>query len=107
MMLFCDLLGLSLWKIERMLSSPYRFRSGCHLKCIGRQYLTEDENQEVAADQLLPDMRGAIKACSFSSDCVTDVYYPAAELFNPQKAEELTEVASEAETPIEAEEEET
>jgi hypothetical protein len=38
---------------------------------------------------------------------VTDVYYPAAELFNPQKAEELTEVTSEAETPIEPEGEET
>ena len=52
-------------------------------------------------------MRGAIKACSFSSDCVTDVYYPATELFNPQKAEELTGVATQAEISIEAEEEET
>jgi CRISPR-associated protein Csb1 len=101
------LLHLILWKIERMLSSPYRFRSGCHLKCIDRQYLTEDENQEVAADQLLSDVRGAIKACKFPTDCVIDVYYPAAELFNPQKAEELTGVASEAEVPLEAEEEET
>jgi hypothetical protein len=90
-----------------MLSSPYRFRSGCHLKCIDRQYLTEDENQEVAADQLLSDVRGAIKACKFPTHCVTDVYYPAADLFNPQKTEELTGVASEAEVPIEAEEEET
>src|SRR5262249_120526 len=59
------LLHFSLWKVERMLSSPFRFRSGCHLKWMSRQYLKDDETQEVTPDELIPDMRDAIQACSF------------------------------------------
>lgn len=76
------LLHLALWKIERMLSTPFRFRSGCHLKCLDKSYSTEDAAQIVGDGSMKPDIKQAIEDCKFGDEPITDVYYAAAELFS-------------------------
>jgi CRISPR-associated protein Csb1 len=75
------LLNFSLWKIERMLSAPFRFRSGCHLRCVEQAYATESGPESIAADAVRSDIQAAIKASKFGKATITDVYYPASELF--------------------------
>lgn len=96
------LLTLALWKIHRMLDAPFRFRSGCHLRCTGRA-CTTDTGSALDEAALKPDMPGAIEACQFGPNPVTNVYYPATELFNPDKVRDDSssapaEAAGEAET---------
>ena len=67
--------ALALWKIQRLLASPFRFRSGCHLK---RTSLREGERQvEVAVD-----IKQAICHAGFCTDPrVTDVAWLREELY--------------------------
>jgi CRISPR-associated protein Csb1 len=37
------LIALALWKIQRLLASPFRFRSGCHLRCTTLESCYEQE----------------------------------------------------------------
>jgi len=83
------LLELALWKVQRMLATPFRFRSGCHLRCVNRRYTTDDETVILNPDAYGVNIRAAIQACDFGENPVTDVYYPANELFNPQTAPEV------------------
>jgi CRISPR-associated protein Csb1 len=76
------ILHFALWKIERMLATPFRFRSGCHLKCVEREYSTDDEAQTIAEGALKSDVKKAIIDCKFGDKPVSDVYYAAAELFS-------------------------
>jgi len=78
------LLELALWKVQRMLATPFRFRSGCHLRCVDQRYTTEDETAVLVAAAFGLDIRTAIRACNFGEHPITDVYYPANELFSPQ-----------------------
>ena len=84
------LLELALWKVQRMLASPFRFRSECHLRCVKANYTTEDKTD--IFDGKAPDLNieEAIKACGFGDTPVTDVYYPANKLFNPQSVPDET-----------------
>ena len=74
------LVALALWKIQRLLASPFRFRSGCHLRCTA---LVSYE-QEVELDV---DIGAAIKAAGFSQQPITDVFWPRKELYREGKAE--------------------
>ena len=76
------LVNLALWKIERMLATPFRFRSGCHLKCIGHQISAGDETWTLDDGVLKSDIKQAITACTFEAKPITDVFYAAAELFS-------------------------
>ena len=76
------ILHFALWKIERMLATPFRFRSGCHLKCVAREYSTDDEAQTIADGALKSDVKKAIIDCKFWDKPVSDVYYAATELFS-------------------------
>ena len=76
------LLHLALWKIERMLATPFRFRSGCHLKCVSRAIGTEDSAYVISEGALKTDIATAIRGCNFGETPVTDVYYAPAELFS-------------------------
>jgi CRISPR-associated protein Csb1 len=93
------LLALALWKIHRLLDAPFRFRSGCHLRCTGRA-CTTDTGCALDEAALKPDMPSAIEACQFGPNPVTNVYYPATELFNPEKVPDDSSAA-----PAEPEEE--
>ncbi len=74
------LVALALWKIQRLLASPFRFRSGCHLR---RTALTSYE-QEV---EIEVDIANAIKAAGLDKLPVTDVFWPREELYREGQAE--------------------
>jgi CRISPR-associated protein Csb1 len=74
------LVALALWKIQKLLASPFRFRSGCHLRCIG----LESAGQAV---QLDVDIRAAITAAGFGAQPVTDVFWPREELYREGQSE--------------------
>jgi len=87
------LVALALWKIQRLLESPFRFRSGCHLR---RTSLNSDE-QDV---ELKVEIAAAISAAGFNKQCITDVFWPREELYREGQAnstEDEDEGAEEAE----------
>jgi len=84
------LLGLALWKIKRLLARPFRFRSGCYLKCFQTSVLVDDEPVVSVSEKpsLIDavDIQALIAACNFGDESVTKVYYPANSLFKVGKA---------------------
>lgn len=80
------LIALALWKIQKLLESPFRFRSGCHLRSVCLKSGEQDVEINV-------DIKGAIKAASFRSGSgdganlpiVTDVFWPHEELYREGK----------------------
>lgn len=77
------LLGLALWKVDRLLSGPFRYRSGCDLSTEKITVSLNGSSSEVESVRahLDVDMKSLIKACEFDGSPVTDVYYPADRLF--------------------------
>jgi len=86
------LVVLALWKIQRLHEMPFRFRSGCHLKCAR---LTDEKGQEVTIDV---DIRDAIKAAGFQKPEVTDIFWPKKELYRAGEEKENKEKETEDET---------
>ncbi|MFO1498634.1 MAG: hypothetical protein U1G07_09615 [Verrucomicrobiota bacterium] len=83
------LLELALWKIGRLLSGPYRFRSGCDLKLAALARIENGQSTELSATELNREIATAITNAGFQDPRVTKVYWPAAELFKkPSKDEE-------------------
>lgn len=68
------LVALALWKVQRLLASPFRFRSGCHLR---RTTLTNYE-QEV---EIEVNITQAIKDAGLDQRSVTDVFWSREELY--------------------------
>lgn len=75
------LVTFALWKIQRLLASPFRFRSGCHLRSVS---LKEGGSEVV----LNADIRSAITQAKFAGQCITDVYWPREELYREGKEED-------------------
>lgn len=78
------LVALALWKVQQLLVSPFRFRSGCHLRCTG---ITSGD----ADVELSIDIKEAIKDGGFTADPVTDVFWPREDLYREGKEEETPE----------------
>ena len=74
------LVALALWKIQRLLASPFRFRSGCHL----RRTTLKCYEQEAELDV---DIAAAITAAGFGAQPITDVFWPREELYREGQAE--------------------
>ncbi len=74
------LVALALWKIHKLLASPFRFRSGCHLRCSALKSHEQDVEIEV-------DIASAIKAAELDKLPVTDVFWPREELYREGKAD--------------------
>lgn len=74
------LVALALWKIDRLLGSPFRFRSGCHLQSVS----LKSGESEIALDV---DIKAAIKNAVFTAPAVTDVYWPSNELYREAEDE--------------------
>lgn len=68
------LVALALWKIQKLLESPFRFRSGCHLRCIGLSSFGENLEIDV-------DIQDAIRAAGLNELPVTEVFWPREELY--------------------------
>lgn len=88
------LLDLTIWKIKRLLQSPFRFRSGCQLACTGIAWC-DDTDEAIVPDHpngkkpenLKVDAKTSISACN-RSPSITDVYYPSSELFKVSAADD-------------------
>ncbi len=68
------LVALALWKVKKLLESPFRYRSGCHLRCTALQREGEDVAIEV-------DIQKAIKNAGFGEHPITDVFWPREKLY--------------------------
>jgi CRISPR-associated protein Csb1 len=71
--------ALALWKINRLLKTPFRYRSGCHLELVSLKHGEQVVNLDV-------NMKDAIKSAEFRAErdqapIVTDIYWPHNELY--------------------------
>ena len=71
------LLTLALWKVERLLRGPFRYRSNCDLD-LHELHIRGREGSFSMPDI---DVVQAIKKAEFGASPVTQVYWPAKELF--------------------------
>lgn len=85
------LLELALWKIGRLLSGPYRFRSGCDLKLTALARIENGEATELLATALQRDIAAAITNAGFTDPRITQVYWPSGELFKAGKEDDEEE----------------
>jgi CRISPR-associated protein Csb1 len=73
------IVALTLWKIHRLLKTPFRYRSGCHLELIslkhGEQYVKLDVNMKDAI------INAAFRGDGDQAPIVTDIYWPHDELY--------------------------
>ncbi|EIL98155.1 CRISPR-associated protein [Rhodanobacter thiooxydans] len=77
------LVALALWKVQKLLESPFRFRSGCHL----RRTAIKSYEQDVELDV---DIKTAITAAGFGEQRITDVFWPREELYREGQAGSAT-----------------
>ncbi len=68
------LVALALWKINKLIASPFRFRSGCHLRCTSLKSYEQGVEIDV-------DITKAIADAGFDKLPVTDVFWPREELY--------------------------
>ena len=71
------LLALALWKIERLLRGPFRYRTNCDLQL----HQLRMRGREEPVDPPVIDIASAIKRAEVNGPPVTQVYWPADELF--------------------------
>ncbi len=71
------LLALALWKIERLLRGPFRYRTNCDLEL----HELRMRGREKPVDPPAIDIAAAIKRAGIDGPPVTKVYWPADELF--------------------------
>lgn len=78
------LIALALWKIQRLVNTPFRYRSGCHL---GLQKGGLNANGEPAVIEV--DIEDAISKADFGdrTSKITDIYWPRNELYREGKDE--------------------
>lgn len=80
------LLDLAMWKIQRLLMSPFRFRTGCQLICNGIAWCDETDGSKLPekgskkSEDIKVNIKTSISACKIDGDS-TKVYYPAGDLF--------------------------
>ncbi|MGH9486096.1 MAG: type I-G CRISPR-associated protein Cas7 [Terriglobales bacterium] len=71
--------ALALWKIDRLLKTPFRYRSGCHLELVSLKYGEQKATLDV-------NIKNAINSAKFRDDgdqapIITDIYWPHDELY--------------------------
>ena len=84
------LLRLALWKIGKLLSQPFRYRSGCDLELVSLTEGRGDEKSELNPSTLNLVDAAAIKNATFrkaddKSPAVTKVYWKAGDLYKEGK----------------------
>lgn len=95
------LVAFALWKIGRLVQSPFRFRTGCDLEC---EAVVEgvDGERNLKEDLAGIDIGSFTKDAGFPESPVTDIYWPADELYRAGKDD--AESGGEAEDESEDEE---
>ncbi len=81
--------ALALWKIDRLLKNPFRYRSGCYLELISLKHGKQDVRLDV-------NMKNAVKSAAFRAEgdqtpIVTDIYWPHDELYREGKDDDKPE----------------
>ena len=71
------LLALAMWKIDRLLRGPFRYRTNCDLELHELRVRGDSEAVKLPAI----DIQSAIAKAGFSDPRVTRVYWPAKDLF--------------------------
>lgn len=78
------LLGFALWKVSKLLTKTFGYRSGCKLR-MESVTITSDEQKDgdepIATELPTLDIKTLISEASFSDKPVTQVYYPYDVLF--------------------------
>jgi CRISPR-associated protein Csb1 len=76
------LVALALWKIGRLLRGEWRYRTGCDLECESLRLGTGGSAPPVEPKDLASiDIKKYIQAGDFEKPDVTEIYWPAAELY--------------------------
>ncbi len=75
--------GLAIWKVGRLLGGPFRYRSGCDLECIA----IEIDGRRTNVSDLQVDITSLVKAAEFPEPSVSDIYWPASELYRPGESQ--------------------
>jgi CRISPR-associated protein Csb1 len=90
------LVALALWKVQKLLEQPFRYRSGCHLRRVSLQ----SDGEDVV---LAVDIQNVIENAGFGAQRITDVFWPREELYRegvdsggqPDEAEDEEDAESE------------
>lgn len=80
------LLGLALWKVGKLLSSSFRFRSECDLEL--ENLKIDGEDTEVSALNIA--IKDLISSAGFQDPRIIKVYWPEDDLFKPAKDTEAS-----------------
>ncbi len=75
------LVELALWKIGRLVSGPFRYRSGCDLQCTRVVGGIDKEGDDLR--DALGQIRSAVKG-TFQDGGVTDIYWPRNKLYRAE-----------------------
>lgn len=77
------LVALALWKIQRLVNAPFRYRSGCHLGLQDDGLRVNDKPATIAVN-----IKDAIKNAGFGHEGsrITDIYWPREELYREANA---------------------
>ena len=71
--------ALTLWKIDRLLKTPFRYRSGCHLELISLKHGEQNVELDVGIKDAIK--KAAFRAEGDQAPIVTDIYWPHGELY--------------------------
>jgi CRISPR-associated protein Csb1 len=71
--------ALALWKIDRLLKTPFRYRSGCHLELVSLKH--GEQSAELDANVKTAINSAAFRADGDKAPIVTDIYWPHDELY--------------------------
>lgn len=71
--------ALTLWKIDRLLKTPFRYRSGCHLELISLKHGEQNVELDVGIKDAINN--AAFRAEGDQAPIVTDIYWPHRELY--------------------------
>jgi len=78
------LAAFALWKIGRLVHNPFRFRTGCDLEC--ETVVEGVDGKENLKDELAGiDIGSFTKGAGFPENPITDIYWPADELYRAGK----------------------
>ncbi len=107
------LVALALWKINRLLGQPFRFRSGCYLECqtivmgVLKSERADHKNGTEEKIKIDPKIADAIEQAKFRDSpderIITEIYWPEQELYREPDANRRSSRSGLAETEDEGE----
>jgi CRISPR-associated protein Csb1 len=77
------LVALALWKIDRLLRKPFRYRSGCHLECVSLK--SGEQGVKLNVNIMDAITQATFRAEGDQTPVVTDIYWPHDELYREGK----------------------